>query len=410
MPRVLGTLAAIVAALHASSAGAAEPSTSKFSFSGFGTGGVVHSSEENADFTSTFSKPDGAGYSDSWSGDVDSLIAGQITANFTPKLSAVLQAISEQNHDGTYEPHVEWANFKIQLTPDFSVRAGRMVLPSLLVSDTRKVGFTYPWVRPPLEVYSLLPVTWTDGLDVSYRLHAGDWTNTLQANTGRNDIDLSDGGTTEVRELRGISNSAERGPLTARITYLRARLTAASLNVLFDAFRSFGPQGIAVADRYDLDDTLVSVVGVSVGYDPGQWFAMSEWSRLDSHAFIGTRTAWHASGGYRFAKLTPYVTYAQSHADTLADPGLDVTALPPFLAGPATGLNIALNSVLSANPVQNTVSIGARWDFMRNTAIKVQFDRTNIGAGSLGALINLQPGYEPGGTFRVFSATIDFVF
>src|SRR5687767_2068597 len=164
MLRIVGTFAAIVAALHASGAGAAEPPTSKFSFSGFGTGGFVHSSEENADFTSTFSKPTGAGYSDSWSSDVDSLIAGQLTANFTPKLSAVLQVISEQNHDGTYQPHVEWANVKIQLTPDFSVRAGRMVLPSLLVSDTRKVGFTYPWVRPPLEVYSLLPVTWTDGL------------------------------------------------------------------------------------------------------------------------------------------------------------------------------------------------------------------------------------------------------
>jgi hypothetical protein len=89
---------------------------------------------------------------------------------------------------------------------------------------------------------------------------------------------------------------------------------------------------------------------------------------------------------------------------------LDATALPPFLAGPATGLNAALNAILSGNPVQNTVSIGTRWDFRKNTALKLQFDHTDIGAGSSGTLINTQPDYRPGGKLNVFSATIDFVF
>src|SRR5688572_31146235 len=54
-----------------------------------------------------------------------SLIAGQVNANFTPKLSAVLQVVAEPNHQGNYDPHVEWANIKYQFTPDFSVRIGR---------------------------------------------------------------------------------------------------------------------------------------------------------------------------------------------------------------------------------------------------------------------------------------------
>jgi hypothetical protein len=60
--------------------------------------------------------------------------------------------------------------------------------------------------------------------------------------------------------------------------------------------------------------------------------------------------------------------------------------------------------------VQNTVSIGSRWDFMRNTDLKLQLDRTRIGAGSTGGLINIQPGFQLGGSVTVFSATIDFVF
>jgi hypothetical protein len=54
--------------------------------------------------------------------------------------------------------------------------------------------------------------------------------------------------------------------------------------------------------------------------------------------------------------------------------------------------------------------VGARWDLMRNAAFKLQYDRTRIGAGSNGALTNLQPGFQTGGKLDVFSATVDFIF
>jgi len=153
-----------------------------------------------------------------------------------------------------------------------------------------------------------------------------------------------------------------------------------------------------------------SAIGIAVSYDPGAWFVMGEWGHIDSHSSIGNKTGWYASGGYRFGKFTPYVTYAQATADNLSDPGLTVSALPPFLVAPASGLNAALNSILSTKPVQNTVSVGGRWDFMKNTDLKLQFDHTRIGAGSSGVLSNLQPGFQLGGNVTVFSATIDFVF
>jgi hypothetical protein len=145
-------------------------------------------------------------------------------------------------------------------------------------------------------------------------------------------------------------------------------------------------------------------------YDPGNWFAMSEWGSVNADSFIGKRSAWYVSGGYRFGKFTPYATYAQANADHLSDPGLTIAALPSFLAGPATGLNAALNSILSTTPVKNTLSIGELWDIMKNMDLKLQLDYTDIGAGSTGVLINTQPGFQRGGTFTLFSATVDFVF
>ncbi|MBE0612041.1 MAG: porin [Burkholderiales bacterium] len=406
------TLIALLATvLYAAGASADDVEAQKFSFSGFGTLGVVHSSERQADFTSSILKPNGAGYSHAWSAGVDSLIGGQVTANFTPKLSAVLQVISEQNYDNSYRPHVEWANIKYQLTPDSSVRVGRIVLPTLLFSDTRKVAYTYPWVRPPLEVYRQAPVTSSDGVDASYQMRIGDLTNILQARYGKLDRDLPNNtGNIKARHAWGLTYTGEYHALTVHISYEPSHITLDSTRPIFDAFRQFGPQGIAIADKYNADNRAIYVTTLGARYDPGQWFVMGEAAQLVTHSFIGKGTGWYLSGGYRHGKFTPYITYGEARADNLSDPGLNLSSLPPPLIGPAAGLNAALNSLLSLKPVQNTLSIGGRWDFAKNAALKLQYDHTRIGAGSSGVLSNLQPGFQPGGKVNVFSATMDFVF
>jgi hypothetical protein len=407
--RTVIVLAAL--ALYASGIHAAEPDAPMFSFSGFGTLGLVHSSEDQADFTSSVFKPNGAGYTHDWSPDVDSRLAAQVTGNFTPKLSAILQVISEQNYDNKYTPAVEWANIRYAFTPDFSVRAGRIVLPTFLVSDFRKVGYANPWVRPSVEVYGLVPITNNDGVDASYRLRLGEITNTVQVSYGSTEAKIVDGSEIEGQDQWGIFNTAEYGPLTIHLTYYQSNFSIESLGPLFDGFRQFGAEGIAIADKYECNGKRVRLAGLGGSYDPGNWFLMGEWARREGDCFIGGNTAWYVSGGFRFGKFTPYLTYAQTKADTnTSDPGLTVSALPPFLAGAATALNAGLNAALATSPVQKTISIGGRWDFRKNADLKLQYDHTRLGEGSAGVLINLQPGFQTGGEFGVFSAVVDFVF
>jgi len=395
-------------------AAAEDPGAARFSFSGFGTLGLVHSSENKADFTNTIRKPNGAGFTRAWSGDVDSRLGGQITADVNPEISAVLQVIVEQNADKTYRPHVEWANIRYQVTPDFSVRIGRTVLSSFMFSDTPKVGYANPWVRPPVEVYNLVPGTSSDGVDASYELHFGEVIDTLRGSFGRTDGELParlGGGSATARRLWLISDTVDYGAATARISYQELHLTIPLVNELLDAFRQFGPQGTALADRYDQRDKLVTFLALGAMYNPGKWFVLGEWGHTDFRSAIGDSTAWYVSGGYRLAKFTPYLTYAQVSADSnRSDPGLTVSALPPFLAGPATGLNAGLNALLNSIAVQRTLTVGARWDFMRNVDLKLQFDHTRLGADSAGSLINVQPGFRPGGSVNLFSVAIDFVF
>ncbi|WP_335944194.1 hypothetical protein [Pseudomonas sp. G166] len=402
----LNTLSLAAMTLYAGAVSAAEADTSMFSLSSFGTVGIVHSSEKKADFTSSIFKPNGAGHSRNWSADVDSLIGAQLIATFTPQLSAVVQVISEQRYDNSYRPFVEWANIKYQFTPDFSARVGRTVLPVFLLSDTRKVGYTLPWVRPPMEVYSLIPITSSDGVDLSYRFHIDEITNTVQGNYGQHDSRQPDGaGQATARDLWGITNTTEFGALTTRFSYSQTELTVEQFNSFFDAFRAFGAEGDAIADRYDSNSTPASFFGIGASYDPGDWFVMSEWGRLRSHSAIGRTSAWYVSGGYRVDALTPFITYARSRAesDTSAT-GLTASTLP------AIGLNNALNTILGSNEGQQTLSLGVRWDFTKNMDAKLQYDHTRFKGNSIGPLINTQPDFESGGSFSVISLAVDFVF
>ena len=195
------------------------------------------------------------------------------------------------------------------------------------------------------------------------------------------------------------------------LAYQRPRqLTADSTQPLFDAFRQFGPQGIALADRYDANNKPFSIFAAGAMYDPGSWFVTTEFVHTESHSFLGAGTGWYVSGGRRLGRFTPYLTYARASADNLSDPGLDLSTLPPSLVGPATGLNATLNGILSSKTVQNTLSIGGRWELARSAALKLQYDHTDIGDGSTGLLTNLQPGFQTGSMINVVSATIDFVF
>jgi hypothetical protein len=388
-----------------------DTSPSIFSFSAFGTLGVVHSSEDRADFTASPLAPDGPGFSDAWSPYVDSRLGAQVVARFTPQLSAMLQVISEQRYNDTYTPHVEWANITYQPVPELSLRFGRIVLPTFLISDSRKVGYANPWVRPPVEVYSLSPIFNSDGADVSYKVHLGELVNTVVGTYGQTSFGYPQAGQFSVKRLRVIADTVEYGAATLHIAYQASSYTYSAADPLFDAFRQFGPQGIALANKYNLDDKPAQVITAGALYDPGKWFATGEWGQRNLNSAAGQASAWYLSGGYRVKKFTPYLTYARSKADSnTSDPGLSLSGLPPNLAGAAAGLNAGLNSFLGTLAAQKTISLGSRWDVMKNVDLKVQYDHINLGAGSAGTLINVQPDFQRGSTLNVASIAIDFIW
>ncbi|HAT29776.1 MAG TPA: hypothetical protein DCW29_02635 [Janthinobacterium sp.] len=382
-----------------------------WSFSGFGSVGVVHADDDQADFTSNVLKANGAGHSHSWSASVDSRIGAQLDLNLNKQWSAVLQMISEQALDNSYRPIVEWANIKYQVTPELSVRLGRIALPMFLAADYRKVGYAYPWVRTPVEVYGAIPISNSDGIDASYHWSSGAVKHVTQVFYGGSDIKLSGTARAEARGLAGVSDSADYGALSLRANVLSTNLTVDLARPLFDAFQRFGARGDAIAAQYDVNHKRALGVSVGFNYDPGNWFLMGELGRLNAKSFLGDKTAMYASAGYRYRGFTPYLAYARVKSNgPTSDPGLSLAGLPPQLAGAAAALNANLNGLLSTVAIQTTVSAGARWDVRENMALKLQVDRVLPRDGSSGTLINVQPGFRSGQAVNVASVVLDFVF
>jgi hypothetical protein len=393
-----------------------EPPASMFTFGGFGTFGVAHSDQPLADFTSSSAEAQGAGHTRTWSAAVDSLLAAQVGARITPQLSAVLQVVSEQNADSSFSPHVESAYIKYQLTADFSVRVGRTDLDVFLLTDSRNIGFANPWVRPPVELYNLVPVTNSDGINFSYRLAVADGSNTIDATVGATHyhypITNSEAtGTANVTQEFLLVDTFQRGAATLRLNYGQAHPAFPAFEPLFDAFREFGAEGVNIADRYDVRDRLLRFYGLGAAYEPGDWFLMAELGRRESHSVLGEATGWYVSSGRRFGRVTPYAIYAQTrpNSDTRT-PGLDVAELPPSQATAAAALDTELNAMLANIASQRTSSLGACLDVARNIDLKLQLDHTNLGANSYGSLTNLQPGFRLGSSLTLISATLDFVF
>jgi hypothetical protein len=392
-------------------AGAAPGLSPTLSVSGFGTVGLVHASDTHADFTSSVLKKNGAGASGRWSADVDTRLGLQLDLALGKRWSAVLQVVSEQDLDNSYRPRVEWANIKYQATPELALRVGRMALPMFLAAEYRKVGYIYPWVRPPVEGYGALPFTSGDGTDANYRWSLGAVRNVSQVFYGHTDVALAAPLHAYGRRIGGLANTSDWGALSVRASLIDAEATAALGTELLDAFAASGPAGAAIACNYAVDHKRINVASLGFNYDPGRWFAMAEASRTRTRSLLGATRSVYVSAGWRRGAFTPYFTWSRVRAASpTADQGLALDGLAPAPARAAAVLNAGLAGLLATIPQQTSSSAGLRWDLHTDMAVKLQYDRVTPHRGSRGTLINQTPGFRSGRTTHLASVALDFVY
>ncbi len=410
MFRLATTVAGIVALASGYSEAHAEVAASNFHLSGFGTLGVAHSSERNADFVTSGLAPNGAGFTRDWDMNPDSKLGGQVDAQYGDSISATAQLLVHQRYDSTDRPELMMAFAKWRATGDLSVRAGRLAIPVFLISDYRYVGYSQTTLRPPEDFYKPFAFSHYDGADItlnetvaSVALKGQVYAGTMKAN-GPAGLDAKSGA------IFGANLTADTGDLTLRVSYLLASkttLTSPQVSAAFQAVRVGLPAGAlfpgspavaadpTAANEYEYKDKDLSYTSAAVNYDTGNWFVTSELSLTSSTAFVGKVTRGYVTAGLRLGKFTPYATVQQiktARVGPSGSPLIDALATSTAQAGERTG------------------GVGLRWDALKNVDVKVQFDRSSLYRGSHGQLANVQSGFQPGHHYNIASAAVDFVF
>jgi hypothetical protein len=320
----------------------------------------------------------------------------QANYQFSHGLEGVVQAVSRYRYDKTYTPDITWAYLKFDPTANISLRVGRLGTDFFMLSDSRLVGYSYLTVRPPVDFFTHLPFYSIEGADAAISLPQGEAVVRAKVFSGisHEKVALAD----EMWQLSGSRMSGAYvdyldGPWTLRASFADIRF---SNNLPIDkTLSAFLPPNLAAEGARFLATEKKHATYYSLGvvYDRGPWQLQLMLNDIQqgSKAF---ENSWAGYGlaAYRMGSLTPYIGYSKVVSKVRDD-----------------AVNAVVARVMADSHVdQKTWMLGARWDFARNLALKVQMDSVRGTPASIFPFRRENTAWS--GNMNIFSATLDFVF
>ena len=184
----------------------------------------------------------------------------------------------------------------------------------------------------------------------------------------------------------------------------------APLHAGLDAIAAAGIPGVS-AEAADLrrnasfQGAKVSYTTLGAAYDDGQWLAQAELGTTTaSAAAVPHGRMAYVSVGRRFGDWTPLLTLSTSRPDAPRSPANDWGAYNATLRDPAL-------FVLNTNRIeQDTLSLGLRWDFHRQAALKLQWDQTQIKPTGYGLWWRDMAINQDSSRINLLAVTVDFTF
>jgi hypothetical protein len=318
----------------------------------------------------------------------DSRLGLQISAKVNPDISVTGQLLAKANKDNS-NVVADWAFASYRVNEPITIRAGKIKFPTFLISDYYEVGYAYPWIRPPQEVYYSNPITTLNGVDVLAKIRLGDMNLLFQPYYGNSRgaqalvpqevlpaLPAPSGSVVytdfTADALHGFNLSLSSDIFTVRYGTLQTKVNASAFNVFQDTakFTSIG----GTMDWHN-------VVLYSEGFK-------REIDGMANAAFPNQK-GWYTTLGYRFGKWLPLYTTAR----------LSDNDNPTNLFG--TPLK------------QTSQTLGLRYELGSGAALKFEAQKVTPEKGTRGLLIaapNNPLAKDPGDNVMIYGLALDVVF
>lgn len=281
----------------------------------------------------------------------------QINGRISDKAKAVVQLLGRASDN--FNAEVQWAYVSYDINDSLTARAGRLMLPFYLHSQYTQVGYAYPWVELPSEMYSVIPMDTYEGIDLTWNFNTGAINNSVNVFWGGMDVPL-ESVVFEGRNQHGINITSNLGNWTGWYSYTNGEVSVDLSNTLENAY---GVPAIA-SSGLNMDHNYVYFTGLGLQYDNGSLFVMGERGRLDMSSpanWFPTLDSLYVTAGYRLGKLTPHLTWSRIEHSSIDD--VD-TGNP--LAGVATVL------FQSFGDQQKSWTLGTRYDLTPGVSLKAE--------------------------------------
>lgn len=356
-------------------------------FNGFLTAGATYASQPLLDGTNVVSQDGNIENTTGFTN--DSRLGIQISANVNPQVSVTGQLLARAKDENS-QFKADWAFFSYRASDELTIRGGKVKLPTFLTSDYIEVGYAYPWIRPPQEVYAANPISTINGVDLLARFRFGDSTLLIQPYYGvsRGEeavapqellpfFSLPAGSIQPVEfeadSLTGINLSFGSEVFTVRAGYLKTKVTAetpAGFPAIFENEASFASVGATL----DWKNVVVY----------SEYFEREV--KDNANFAFPNQKGYYTTLGYRFGGWLPHLTFAKLDDND----------------NPATGGTPLL---------QSSVTAGLRVELGTGAALKFEAQQVEPEEGSRGLLIaDPRMAPDPDDKVMIYSIAVDVVF
>ncbi|MBU2979638.1 hypothetical protein KO501_15505 [Alteromonas sp. C1M14] len=336
--------------------------TPKIEFSGFARLVAGYLDTDEASFE---------GYENEVSLSEKSLFGFQVDYTLIPELSISAQLLAHS--DEARDSGVEWLYLHYRPSPQWQFKAGRLRTPYLKYSDVIDVGFTYPWLSAPQQLYgSYLFFSRYDGINARYRFNFEKVYVDTELFYGGFDDEITASGESfeiDVKHLYGGAVQVTYGGLQFRAATLASKNMQAKIDgveLLIGALDQAGYDELV--DFFSLEGSADSYV-IGLTYDSLDWFFSAERMNVSTDtAVLSGIDNYYLTVGRHWRNFQFLITFSCSK-QILDKPN---NIIPLGVEPQLDALYYGVETFASRYPTDdlNTITLSGRWDWSPSLAFK----------------------------------------